>query len=121
MRRKEWFLGVLPVRLVRVSGPSMVPTLRDGDLLLVRTRARVVNADVVIARFRSMPEREVVKRTVRPGDGGWWLASDNEFAGGDSSVHGIADTNGRAVLILRPAGRRRPPRMIRTGLRAPTI
>ncbi|MCW2529301.1 MAG: putative signal peptidase [Pseudonocardiales bacterium] len=99
----------------------MVPTLRAGDLLIVRTGARIGVGDVVIARFRSMPEREVVKRTARRADGGWWLASDNEFARGDSSVHGTADTQGRVVLILRPGGRRRSWRALRARLRAPTI
>jgi SOS-response transcriptional repressor LexA len=99
----------------------MVPTLRDGDLLLVRSRAPIDAGEVVVARFRSLPEREVVKRTVRPVEGGWWLSSDNEFAAGDSAVHGIADVRGRVALIVRPTGRRRPPRLSRPARRAPTI
>ena len=93
---------------VRVSGPSMVPTLRSGDLLIVRSRARIGPGQVVVARFRSMPDRLVVKRTVRPADGGWWLASDNAFAGGDSSVHGVADVLGRVSVRVRPG---RPTRI----------
>jgi phage repressor protein C with HTH and peptisase S24 domain len=83
---------------VRVAGPSMVPTLRDGDTVLVRVGAAIRPGDVVLARFRALPGRLVLKRAVRPADGGWWLMSDNEFAGGDSATHGAADVIGRAVL-----------------------
>ena len=84
-----------------VSGPSMVPTLRHGDLVLASSRAPVRVGDVVLARFRSMPERLVVKRVVRAQDGGWWLASDNPFAGGDSEVNGVADAEARVVVVWR--------------------
>jgi hypothetical protein len=39
---------------------------------------------------------------VRETDGGWWLASDNAAAGGDSAVHGVADVLARVVLRIRP-------------------
>jgi phage repressor protein C with HTH and peptisase S24 domain len=91
---------------VRVSGPSMVPTLRDGDRLLVRRGAPIEPGQVVLAIFRSLPERPVVKRAARPVEDGWWLTSDNEFAGGDSATHGVATVLGRVVW-------RRSPRSLR--------
>jgi SOS-response transcriptional repressor LexA len=78
----------------------MVPTLRHGDTVVVRTGVPVRPGDVVVARFRELPDRLVVKRAVRPCDGGWWLASDNAFAGGDSAAHGIADVVGTVMLRL---------------------
>jgi phage repressor protein C with HTH and peptisase S24 domain len=90
--------ALIPWQRVRVSGPSMVPTLRHGDVVLVRHGAPVRSGDVVLARFRSMPERFVIKRAVREVDGGWWLASDNVAAGGDSAAHGVADVFARVVL-----------------------
>ena len=81
---------------VLVSGPSMVPALRDGDCLLVRWGGRVRPGAVVVARFRSRPSLLVVKRAVRPVDGGWELASDNPFADGPS---GVADVE--AVVLFR--------------------
>jgi signal peptidase I len=96
---------------VRVAGPSMSPTLRDGDLLLVRPGVRVRPGDVVLAVFRTLPDRHVIKRAVRPVEGGWWLESDNTFAGGGSASHGVADVRARAVLRI-PAGERRP-RLVR--------
>lgn len=94
----------------------MVPTLRHGDVVVARTvrRGRIRVGDVVVARYRSMPERLVVKTVAAARDDGWLLASDNPAAGGDSSVHGIADVLARVVVRLRAGGR---PRFIRRGLR----
>ncbi len=102
----------LPWQMVRVAGPSMVPTLYDGDVVLVRHGARVRHGDVVLARFRTMPDRFVVKRVERPDGDGWLLRSDNDATSGDSRSHGIADVLGRVVLRW-PAGRRRLPRRVR--------
>ena len=101
---------VLPWQLVRVSGPSMSPTLRDGDRVVVRHGARVRAGDVVLATYRSMPGRSVLKRAVRPDGDGWWLASDNPAAGGDSSVHGTGDVAAVARLRVRGRSVRRVPR-----------
>jgi phage repressor protein C with HTH and peptisase S24 domain len=105
---------LLPLQLVRVSGPSMVPTLRHGDRLLVWRGARVRPGDVVLARFPTLADVLVVKRAVREVDGGWWVSSDNAAAGSDSTSHGPADVLGRAVVLLR--GGRRPARVPGRGL-----
>ena len=89
---------------VRVSGPSMVPTLRTGDRLLVRHRASIRSGDVVLAQFADLPGQWVVKRAVRPDGTRWVVASDNAYAAGDSAVHGPARVVARAVLRVR--GRR---------------
>jgi phage repressor protein C with HTH and peptisase S24 domain len=99
--------SMLGLRRVVVSGPSMVPTLRPGDVLLVRHDVAVRPGDLVLARYRSLPDRLVVKRAVRAADGGWWLASDNTYAGGDSAAHGVADVQAKVVLRLRPGLPRR--------------
>jgi hypothetical protein len=106
---------LLPWQLVRVSGPSMVPTLRHGDRVLVRWGARVHPGDVVLGRFRSLPELLVIKRADHRLDGGWHLRSDNGYAGGDSSSHGVADVLARAQwrwpADAEGVGRLRPRRM----------
>ncbi|MDP9118459.1 MAG: S24 family peptidase [Actinomycetota bacterium] len=79
----------------------MVPTLRDGDVVLVRYGRVPVAGDVVLARFRDMPDRYVIKRAVRPEGDGWWLASDNGAVAGDSAAHGIADVLATAIWRLR--------------------
>ena len=89
---------------VAVRGASMEPRLRDGDFLVVRRRARVRPGALVVARFRDHPGLLVVKRAVRPADGGWELASDNASAPG--ALRGLGDVE--AVVLVRywPAGRR---------------
>jgi nickel-type superoxide dismutase maturation protease len=91
-----------PLFGVLVQGPSMVPTLRHGDALLVRRGARIRPGDVVVARFRSRPELLVVKRAVRAQDGGWWLRGDNSLVTDDSRAYGVADVLGRVVLRYWP-------------------
>ncbi len=83
----------------------MVPTLRSGDQVLVQRRSRVRVGDVVVARFRAYPQIVVAKRAVREQDGGWYVSSDNPYAGGDSAVHGTADVLGRVVLRYWPRPR----------------
>ncbi|NJC66699.1 S26 family signal peptidase [Planosporangium flavigriseum] len=92
----------LPWYRVLVRGPSMAPTLRDGDALLVRRTTRVRPGDVVVARFRSRPSLLVVKRVARAEGDGWWLVGDNEFVADDSRAYGIADIDGRVVLRWWP-------------------
>jgi len=91
-----------------IRGPSMAPTLRSGDQVLVRGGCRVRPGDVVVARFRSCPEMVVVKRAVREQDGGWYVSSDNTYAAGGSAVHGTADVLGRVVFRYWP----RPPQAL---------
>jgi phage repressor protein C with HTH and peptisase S24 domain len=99
--------ALLPWQLVRVSGPSMVPTLATGDRVLVRHSARIRPGDVVLAEFADLPGQFVIKRAVRLTPGGWWLASDNAAAGGDSRTHGAGRVLARAVLRLPARGRPR--------------
>jgi phage repressor protein C with HTH and peptisase S24 domain len=90
---------------VVVSGPSMVPTLKDGDRLLARRGAGIQPGDLVLARFNDL-DHLVVKRAVREEPGGWWLASDNPYAGGDSTNHGLGQVLARVVWRYRPLRRR---------------
>ncbi|MGC5030275.1 S26 family signal peptidase [Micromonospora sp. DT229] len=100
-----------PLSPVLVTGPSMSPTLRHGDAVLVRRGGREIRSgDVVIAVFRSRPELLVVKRAVRPTDGGWWVYGDNDLVTDDSRAYGVADVIGRVVARYWPRPGRIPPR-----------
>jgi phage repressor protein C with HTH and peptisase S24 domain len=96
----------LPWFPVLVQGPSMVPTLRPGDALLVWRTTRIRAGDVVVGRFRGGPDHPVVKRAVRREGSGWWLVGDNEFGTSDSRTYGVADVDGRVVLRYWPRPRR---------------
>ena len=92
---------LLPWQWIRISGPSMVPTLRHGDAVIVRHGAQIRPGDLVIGTFRSLPDVLVVKRAVRAVDEGWWLSSDNRASSGDSETYGVADVTARVVLRVR--------------------
>ena len=95
--------------LARVTGPSMSPTVRHGDRLLVR-RLRVPGAvrvgDVVLARFPARPDLLVVKRVARRVPGGHWVVGDNPLVADDSRAFGVAVVVGRVVLRLWPGPHR---------------
>jgi nickel-type superoxide dismutase maturation protease len=98
--------------LARVSGPSMSPTVRHGDRLLVRRvrPARVSVGDVVLARFPSRPDLLVVKRVHELlGDGAVHVRGDNPLVADDSRSYGPAVAVGRVVARLRPRPGRLPP------------
>lgn len=93
---------MLPVTRVRIVGPSMEPTLRNGDWWLVRRTSSVAPGDVVLLVHPSRPDLHVVKRVVRRGDDGWWVEGDNPTASDDSRQFGVVpDRNVLGRLWLR--------------------
>lgn len=93
----------------------MLPTLRDGDRLLVRWGARPVRGRVAVVRLPGGRPLSV-KRLAFPRDGGWWVERDNPEVGTDSWQVGAVppqDVLGLVWLRYRPlrrAGRvRRQP------------
>ena len=97
--------------VARITGPSMSPSVRDGDRLLVRrvgSAAAVRPGDVVLARFPARPELLVVKRVRRAVAGGHWIEGDNPFATDDSRSFGVAVVVGRVVCRLWPRPGRLP-------------
>lgn len=81
----------------------MEPTLRDGDLLLVRWRPRRVPLGrVVVVR---LPDRPLsVKRLTGRTDGGWWVERDNPAEGADSWLVGaVPEPDLTGVVLCRIA------------------
>lgn len=99
----------LPWRRLLVRGPSMVPTLRSGDVVFVSLRARPVPGSVVLVRWPSRPRQLSVKRAVCREDGGWHVVGDNPFGSTDSRELGPAEVVGvvRVRLWPRPGRLRR--------------
>jgi len=104
-----------PVWRVAVAERSMEPVLRPGDWLLVRRpiRAgrppRIRAGQLVIARHPHRPDLLLVKRAARTEPGGWWLESDNPYAGAvDSNRFGPVPPGlieGRVLFRYRTAPR----------------
>ena len=93
--------------VARVHGRSMLPTLREGDRLLVRYAATPRPGDVVVVR---LPDGVLaVKRATAAVDGGWWVERDNPAEGVDSALVGViapGDVLGVAGVRLWPRPRR---------------
>ncbi|MGW0332623.1 nickel-type superoxide dismutase maturation protease [Streptomyces sp. NPDC003011] len=99
--------AVLPFGLAEVTGPSMVPTLRHGDRLVVRWGARIRPGDVVVLRHPFQQDLLVVKRAAQRREGGWWVLGDNAYAGGDSTDYGTVPDElvlGKVRFRYRPLG-----------------
>ena len=83
----------------------MLPTLREGDLLLVRYGARVRSGALVVARFPDgtlSVKRAQEQRRTSSGGRGWWLVSDNPDVGVDSRHRGpVAEDRVLGVVRLR--------------------
>ena len=99
---RHWGLAV-------VRGRSMLPTLREGDRLLVHHGAPPKQGRLLVVR---LPGGMVaVKRAGLREPDGWWVSSDNPAEGVDSSKVGtIPDTAVLAVVRCRvwPLLRRTP-------------
>lgn len=91
---KSW-----PVRRVLVRGPSMAPTLADGDVVLARFHTRPAPGDVVLVRFAGRPGQLSVKRAVHPDGAGWHVLGDFPEASSDSRTLGPAQVV--AVVLAR--------------------
>ena len=93
----------------RVAGRSMLPTLRDGDRLLLHRGGVPRVGCLVVVR---LPERGLsVKRVAFRVPEGWWVERDNPAEGVDSwSVGAIAAADVVAVVVCRYWPLRRPGR-----------
>lgn len=90
-------LGRLPWRRLLVRGPSMAPTLRDHDVVLLRTRGRPRPGAVVLVRWAARPGQLSIKRAVREQAGGWHVEGDNARGSTDSRQLGPAEV----VAVVR--------------------
>lgn len=84
----------------------MLPTLRDGDRLLVRWGATPTPGRLVVVRLPATadgsPRPLAVKRAVRRDGAGWWVERDSATEGVDSWQVGVLpDEAVRAVVVAR--------------------
>jgi hypothetical protein len=91
----------------RVAGRSMLPTLREGDRLLLDHGARPRAGRIAVVR---LPGRGLsVKRIAFRVPEGWWVERDNPAEGVDSWLVGaIPSADVVAVVVCRYWPPRRP-------------
>ena len=94
------------LRRVRVRGPSMAPTLSDGDVVLVRFGATARPGDVVLVRWAARPEQLSVKRATSRDQDRWLVCGDNPYGSTDSRELGPATVVGVVLARLWPRPRR---------------
>ncbi|RKN06498.1 nickel-type superoxide dismutase maturation protease [Streptomyces radicis] len=95
--------------LAEVYNPSMLPTLRPGDRLLLSYGARVRPGDVVVLCHPFQHDLLIVKRAVERRGGGWWVVGDNPEVTNDSREFGaVPDDLVRARALLRLRSPRAP-------------
>jgi phage repressor protein C with HTH and peptisase S24 domain len=83
----------------------MLPSLSDGDRLLVSYRRAVRPGSLVVARLADgtvAVKRVARRRTTASGRPGWWVLSDNPEEGVDSRHRGpVPDEDVIAVTVAR--------------------
>ncbi len=106
-------MGLSPVtwpwRRAVVRGPSMSPTLSDGDVVLVSLRARPRPGAVVMVRWPQRPDQLSIKRAVGRHGSGWWVLGDNPDASTDSRHLGTAHLIAVVIARLYPQPTWLPP------------
>ncbi|MCF8539794.1 MAG: S26 family signal peptidase [Candidatus Nanopelagicales bacterium] len=96
-----------PYFLVRVIGPSMEPTLRNGDVWVASRRVSGVSVgDVVVFAHPLRTSLTEVKRVMRPEGDAWWLEGDNAEFSTDSRSYGpVPQSNLRGIVTKRISAR----------------
>jgi phage repressor protein C with HTH and peptisase S24 domain len=89
-------------RQVRVVGESMLPTLADGDLVLVYLTSEVRPEQLVLVRWPDISEQLHIKRAMWAEEGGWFVVGDNYRRSTDSNHYGPATVIGVVRWRLWP-------------------
>lgn len=88
-----------------VAGPSMEPTLRDGDWVIARRDGRARVGEVVVLDHPGRPGMLIVKRVQRVDVDGYWVLGDAPDASTDSRHFGpVPEVVGRVLWRVRPWG-----------------
>ena len=103
------------IGLAEVYNPSMQPTLRPGDQLVVHYGAAARPGDVVVVRHPFQHDLLIVKRAVERRPGGWWVMGDNPGVRNDSREFGAVPDD---LLVARAWLRLRPPRGLQLSVRS---
>jgi nickel-type superoxide dismutase maturation protease len=103
------------IGLAEVYNPSMLPTLRPGDQLVVQYGGAVRVGDVVVLRHPFQHDLLIVKRAAERRSGGWWVLGDNPDVRNDSREFGVVPDE---LVVARAWVRLRSPRGLQPSVRS---
>lgn len=98
MRKVSWFdliLVAMGRRLrYRVEGNSMLPVLKDGEIVMVKPSQKFEVGDIVLAQHPYKQGTKIIKRISAISDAGkFTLTGDNPQESTDSRVFGEIDAS----------------------------
>jgi signal peptidase I len=93
------------MRAFVVRGRSMEPTLRDGDVVIVRALTRDVTLGDVVVYRHPVHRFGVVHRIVSWAGGDGWIARGDAAASVDPDSVGPIDIIGRVWFVIPKVGR----------------
>lgn len=76
----------------------MAPTLKDGDVVIVRRTSTAKVGDIVLVRWPQRPGQLSIKRVAGPG---YFVVGDNQRASTDSNQLGPAEVLGVVIWPYR--------------------
>ncbi len=83
------FLRLFPLLKFRISGPSMLPTYKQGDRILVCPWMRHIEMNDIIALFAPESDRVMIKRVTKKQGSLFFVEGDNKQESTDSRVFGM--------------------------------
>jgi len=102
--------GLWPFRLARISGESMAPTYKSGELVLVRLfmsgEPRISPGEIALIEREVMPGIFFIKRVTKIQDDSYWVEGDNldpevQSRMNDSQTWGFIKKNELKGKLLR--------------------
>ncbi|MEO8573788.1 MAG: nickel-type superoxide dismutase maturation protease [Pyrinomonadaceae bacterium] len=92
-------------RIFKVAGNSMLPTLKNGDAVMISSSVPIAAGDIVLAQHPYKQSVKMIKRVAAIDDNGRYsLTGDNSDESTDSRTFGtvsIEYIHGKAVCRLR--------------------
>lgn len=93
---------LMPIFEVKVIGPSMQPTLKNGQTCIA-VKGHFLARPGAIAVFvhPTRPDLVEIKRLVNKTNGKWWVAGDNESESTDSRDFGAIESASIKGIVIK--------------------
>jgi nickel-type superoxide dismutase maturation protease len=93
---------LIPIFEVTVIGPSMQPTLKNGQrCIAVKGHFLARPGAIAVFTHPARPELVELKRLVHKTNGKWWVEGDNESESTDSRDFGAIDSASIKGILIK--------------------